>query len=1111
MASSIRAWLDGLGLAGYADAFEENEINLDLAADLNDSDLKDLGVSTMGRRKILIRAIGALAVPGVSADDADDMVSPAKNAPSVSPSAERRQLTVMFCDLVGSTALSQQLDPEDLRDVMRRYQDAVVNAVTRYGGHVAKYLGDGVLAYFGWPQAYEDQAERAVRAGLNAVVAVSSEQMAGHAALAARVGIATGQVVVGDLVGESGSDVEAVSGETPNLAARLQDVAEPGQVVIGEPTYRLVGQTFNVDDLGAHNLKGFKAAVQAWSIVGEVVAESRFEAAHSGGTTRFVGREAELQLLLDRWRLALGGEGQVVLISGEAGIGKSRLMQGLHDQVAESDHFRVRYQCSSYHSNSALYPTIQQLQYACGFRPNDDSEHKLDKLASMLRETDDNVESHTALFAHLLSLPYETRHGALEQTSQQTKELLLKALVSHLMQLAAHKPVLFLFEDSHWIDPTSLELLELIIGHLQQARVLLIITHRPEWQLPPSGHNHVTSLQLNRLGKAQVAEIVGAIAGDHVPKDVMARIVARTDGVPLFIEELTKSLVESGFDVAEADIPDSLQSSLLARIDRLGTEAKKIAQIGAVLGREFSYDLVLPVAEMTAVDLEVALDRLTGSELVFRSGTSHDARYTFKHALIQEAAYASLLRSRREQLHGKIADSLTNSPSGTAPEVMAHHLTAANRHDAAAIAWAKAGTLAQNRSAMAEAASAFEHAIEQLHNLPRSEDLKRRELELLGRLNVAVMNCHGPASVQTEQVQRRSSALAEDLNDRKSWFRVEWALWRIQNARAEYTESIPMAKKLLEDAKSRADVDYEVQAHHALFSSYLFQGNLQGTCEHADRVLAIYDVERHADHAMAFGGHDARECGLINSGNALFALGYPEQAIARNSQGLEHAAELGHPQIIGHAYNWANVLPQLLDDLETLESRLNYIAPLIDKFGLEIYFTEVQLLKAWLAVRTEQDRHAAVAMREYLERRRSMGTVFVQTYFLTLIADAWQRLGEPEESIRAAQEGISCARKTGEHFFLAELYRILGIAHITRGRQAFDQAQQALETAIKDARLRSARSYELRATTVLARLWNDQGRRNEAYDKLLPAYDWFTEGFDTPDLIEAKALLDEMN
>ncbi len=735
----VSVWLDTLGLGQYAQVFTDNDIDSETLVDLNNDDLKELGVASLGHRKRLFAAVAALT----GHDQASTEATAPDNAAGVSPpnstEAERRQLTVMFCDLVGSTELSRRLDPEDLREVMRRYQDAVAGAVTQYGGHVAKYLGDGVLAYFGWPQAYEDQAERALHAGLGAVAAVDAVKNDDDTALAARVGVATGQVVVGDLVGESGRDAQAVSGETPNLAARLQQLAAPGEVVVDDVTRRLVGQTFVLKDLGGHELKGFDEAVQAWGISGEVVAESRFDAAHGATLTRLVGRESELALLLDRWQLAQAGEGQAVFISGEAGIGKSRLMEGLRDQVAQRQHIIIRNQCSPYHGNSALYPTIRQLERSAGFAPGDGGEDKLDKLEALLAQvgdgdTGDGVGPDARLFAHLLSLPYEQRYSALEQPPQQTKERLLEALIAQLLRLTQSDPVLFLFEDAHWIDPTSQELLELTIGRLHEARVLLIVTHRPEWQPPQTGHNHVTSLQLNRLGKSQGAEIARAIVGDDVSGDVVERIVSRTDGIPLFIEELAKSFVERGLDIAEADIPATLQASLLARIDRLDPVAKEIAQIGAVIGREFSHDLLAAIVGKAKAELDGGLTQLVQSELVFRTGTSVAVQYYFKHALVQDAVHDSMLRGKRRNLHAKIARFLEERFSHIAanqPEFVAHHLSASGQSAKSVDFWIAAAEQALSRAAYQEANSFVERGQTAVQAQSKSHETMATAVDLL--------------------------------------------------------------------------------------------------------------------------------------------------------------------------------------------------------------------------------------------------------------------------------------------------------------------------------------------------------------------------------------------
>jgi len=834
MAEDIAQWLDRLGLGQYAQAFADNGIDIEALPHLRDEDFERLGVLLGHMRRL------QAAIENLSADDLlTQAVSPLLQKPELrTAEAERRQLTVMFCDLVGSTALSRQLDPEDLRDVMRRYQDAVAGAVTRYGGHVAKYLGDGVLAYFGWPQAHEDQAERAVRAGLDAVEAVSEVQVADRRALEARIGIATGQVVVGDLVGEIGRDVEAVSGETPNLAARLQGIAEPGQVVIGETTHRLVGQTFELDDLGTHELKGFDVAVQAWRIAREVVAESRFEAAHGAALTRFIGRETELQLLLDRWQLAEGGEGQAVWISGEAGIGKSRLMQSLRDQVAERDHTRIRLQCSPYHTNSALYPTIQQLQRSAGFAPNDDDEDKLDKLGALLRQAGDDIEGDAPHFANLLSLPYEARYGTLTQPPQQLKERLLEALVTQLLRLAEHRPVLFLFEDTHWIDPTSQELLDRTIGRLQQARVLLVITHRPEWRPPQSGHNHITSLQLNRLGKAHGAGIVRAIAGDHVSDDVVMRIVERTDGVPLFIEELTKSLVEGGLDIADADIPATLQASLTERLDRQG-EAKEIAQIGAVIGREFPHALLAAVAEKSPAELSAALDSLVQSELMFRRGEPPDAVYSFKHALVRDTAYDSLLFASRREWHLRVGEALERSfpyVLDSEPEVVAHHWLEAGALARAIPLFLRAGRSASGRSANKEAVAHLKMSLDLHDALPQGERGKDLELEILVALGPALMIVKGFANSEVGQIWHRANDVCDQSSADDLRFLIAWNLWLHHQVVGNLDQASRWSDEVIRLANPSASEEHRLEANHAAWTHHLCAVNWQRRGYIASRV-----------------------------------------------------------------------------------------------------------------------------------------------------------------------------------------------------------------------------------------------------------------------------------
>jgi class 3 adenylate cyclase len=811
--NEIRQWLQDLGLGQYADAFDENAIDLDLLPDLEDGDLEKMGIAALGHRKKILRAIKQPAEPAAA---------PARQA-------ERRQLTVMFCDLVGSTALSRELDPEDLREIMRRYQDAVAGAITRYGGHVAKYLGDGVLAYFGWPQAYEDQTSRAVYASRDAITAVGDVYISNDRPLEARVGIATGQVVVGDLIGKSGSDFEAVTGETPNLAARLQSVAAPGQIVVSSDTHHLVQQNFSFEELGGHDLKGFESPIQAWGIIGEVSAESRFEASHETSLTRLVGRDEEIRLIAARWQCAVRGESQTVIISGEAGIGKSRLMQAISDQIATDDSVRIQYQCSAYHANSALYPVIQQLQREAGFETNDSAVSKLDKVEELLRQAGCNAAADAPYLAHLLSLPYEERYGAIKQSPQQIKRRQFSVLLRFLSALASSCSLLLFFEDCHWIDPTSQELLEFCVAELRDLPVLMIVTHRPEWLPPFTDEPRIAFIHLKRLDKAHGGDIVRDIAGEFISDEAVARIVARTDGIPLFIEELTKSLVEDGFDIENADIPQTLQASLLARLDRLGPEAKEICQISAVIGREFSHSLLAQVAAKSNQALEIATSRLIQSELVTRRGELPNCTYAFKHVLIQDAAYDSLLRTRRQDLHRTIAEKLvaTEFDFEVEPEVIARHFSLGEVPDQAALYWSRAGAKAGERSADSEAVAHVEKGLEQVVKMTARPATERLELELNLILGPAFMNLTSFSAPEVKQAYVRARELGSRVGTPDQLFAMQFGWWVVNQMPGQYVEAKEIAAELLQLAETQSD--REASGFMTLIPTACMRSNMPAT------------------------------------------------------------------------------------------------------------------------------------------------------------------------------------------------------------------------------------------------------------------------------------------
>jgi predicted ATPase/class 3 adenylate cyclase len=1119
----IAIWLRELGLERYEQAFQDHDIAPAVLPELTDQDLRELGVS-LGHRRLLLKAIRGLANDRAGQGQAEVALVPLLE-PVPRPQAERRQLTVLFCDLVGSTELATRLDPEDLREIMRTYQAACADVVRQLEGHVARFLGDGVLAYFGWPRAHEDDAERAVRAGLRLAGDIAGLEPRAEVRLQARVGVATGHVVVGDLISEGVSDKDAVSGDTPNLAARLQAVATPGSVVISQATRRLVGGLFELEDLGPQRLKGFAEPLVAWLVAGEGQAEGRFEARQTAGLTPLVGREEEIALLLRRWQQARDGEGQVLLLSGEPGIGKSRLVRELRERIAAEPHVRLAHQGSPYHQTSPLHPIIEHLERAAGFERDDPPKARLAKLETLLARGTDKLDQAVPLIAGLLGVPTDERYPALELTPQRQKELMFEALLEQLAALAAEQPVLVVHEDVHWIDPTTQELLGLAIERIPRLPILLLITFRPEFISPWSGQPHVGSLALTRLGRRDGARMVKRVVGAKVlPAEVSDQIVAKTDGVPLFVEELTKAVIESGLLTDVGDhyelrgslpplaIPATLHDSLMARLDRLAP-VKEVAQLGAVIGNEFSQELLAAVADRPVEQLRSALDQLVASELVFRRGELLDAIYTFKHALVQDVAYGSLLKSRREQLHARIARVLEDRFPETAairPELLAQHYTAAGVRDRAIEYWQRAGQLATERSSDLEAIAHLNRGLELARMLPERVLSARLELKLQVALGEPLVAVKGYGSPEAGATYARALTLCRELDDSLHLFPAIFGLWHFYYGQAEFYRARDLGNELLSFAERCADPSLLVAAHQALGQSLYNLGKFAAARKHLEQAQQGLKIKLNRSPHLRYGVAPEVQR-MASLAQLLLCLGYPDQALQRSREAIGSARELRHPHSLACSMYFAIRLHLLRGETREADQLADAAFALSTKHGFTLWTALIVFMQGWSLYQQGRATEGIVRMRTGQDDARATGHKASRTMYYALLGEAYGHIAQPEEAWRMLAKAMSSIEEGGQRYYEAEAYRLKGELHLQEADPDLEQAEACLQRALEIARRQQAKSWELRAATSLARLWAEQGERRKAHDLLAPVYGWFTEGFDTADLRNARALLDEMS
>lgn len=1115
--SDLTTWLSELGLRKYAVAFDEAEIDFTTLPDLTENDLKELGLPIGPRRKVwgAISRLGqggkADAPPMTQTNDATPEAVARSDA---SIDAERRHLTVMFVDLVNSTGMAGGADPEDMREVITGYQNTVAGVIARHEGFVAKFMGDGVLCYFGWPNAREDDAERAVRAGIEIIANVRRSFGPDGAPLATRIGIATGVVVVGDMIGSGATQEAAVVGETPNIAARLQGLARPDQIVVPEVSLNLLGNIFALEPLGTHCLKGITDPVTAFGVIGETTRESRFEARHASALTPIVGREREIDLMLERWEMARSGRGQMIVVSGEAGIGKSRISREVIDAIAQVDHTRITYQCSPYHSDSAFYPTIQQLTFAAGIKTADGPDARLDKLDALI----DGPAENKALMATLLGLD-TGRYDVPNLTPGQQRAHTMQALATMLVQQAQETPVLLVYEDLHWIDPTSLELLDILLDSIVDQKILVLGTTRPSFDYGFGGHPAVTRFSLNRLGHDQISAIATRLADNKtLPDQVIDIIVSRTDGVPLFVEELTKTILEGGMleqagnrlvlrgPLDEIAIPSTLHDSLMARLDRL-QPVKELAQTAACIGREFDHRLLARISPLPETDLVTALDTLIKAELIYRRGVPPEASYLFKHALVRDTAYESLLRQRRHAIHTRILTALQENPD-TAPEVLAQHAEAAGQTENAIDLWEVAGKAAVLRPAYAEAIAHFERAITINSRKKDAGEIRtlERALALQIQLAPSLLAYRGYAADETAQAYEVALSLADRIGDTPMRFPALYGLWVGRFMTGEHVKAMQIAQGVADAAAQSGVPLYRMVAARLLGLSFCMLGQLSEAQTHLDCAIGLYDPAENIGHEGRFGQDPGAAIKAYQAIN-LACLGKSRQSATIAKQAEDDALATGHNVSIGYVHMHLG-LKFLTENNGPLATR--HIA-LLEEIGTKHNLAQFRLYGEMMRCLVQNNSEAPDWAETYQECEVAYGGMNARLYlpiFRTLAG--WKALGngQTQQARALAAQAREMLVETGEAFIAAELCRLEGA--LALGDANTQEAETHLKAALATASEQGAGLWQLRAATDLARLWQETGRRREAVELLQTIHEQIADG-DCPQEKHAAAnLLDEL-
>jgi class 3 adenylate cyclase/tetratricopeptide (TPR) repeat protein len=1064
--TDLREWLRRNNFEQYADTFETNDIDLDILPELSEHDLERLGVS-LGNRRRLLKAIAERGTDFPASKPSGG------EAPEASADAARRQVTVLFCDMVGSTALSASVDPELLGNLIRRYQDAAAGAIGRFGGFVAKFMGDGVLAYFGFPHAFEDAAERAVLAASGILAEVGSIERPDGTPLQARVGIATGLVVVGEIVGRGTAQERTIVGETPNLAARLQALAEPNTILISETTRNLLGGLFKLEPTGAHDLKGFARPTPAWRVVGEAAIVTRFAAARNGSSIPLVGRAHEMGLMLDRWLLARGGEGQIITLIGEAGIGKSRSVEALQEGIGREPHGRIYLQCSPHHSDSALYPVIQHISRAAGFAAADAPDLRIEKLCALFSYRAAADASAIPLLADMLSIP-SAPPPPTSLTPAQRKSATIALLVDEIVRLGEARPMLLIVEDAHWIDATTLEMLTRISDSIGPARLLLLVTARPDFAPPWSARPHSTLLTLGRLSRAECAALVTSVAASQgISAETVAAIVAKTDGVPLFAEELTKSVLEAaGRD--SAAVPATLKDSLMARLDRLG-EAREVAQIAAVVGRQFVFSLLDAVAQTGGAELEAALAKLVTAGIVFPEGHGLEKRFIFKHALVRDAAYESLLLGRRRNLHERVARALEErfpELAANEPELLAYHFGEAGLAGPACDYRLRAGERALTRSAYTEAIAHFSAGLKLSETLPEPTDRLRHQLNFLLKLGPTLGVARGMQSLEVEEVYRRAAEIGIAMEDGTATFKAKWGLWLNANIRRKTALARDRANELVTLAQHSGDSDLLLEAYHCRWATAFFCGDVAVGLDNSRIGVETYDMARHRHLGLAFGGHDPGVCAYVIRANTLLLSSDQQSAKESYAQAVALAEALDHPNSLCHALHNGAMGRQIAGDREGTLAAASRAAAMAQKFGLPPWRAGSLLLMGWATAVGSGIADAARLIDAEIDNATAVGPV--TQYYLGLAGEVLLIAGRPADGLAHLNRAIAAIDEPGVGFYLPEIYRLRGECLLALGRENKDEARQTFTTARDIARRQGAVVLERRSEESLSAITNNR-------------------------------------